>query len=197
MNKDFYVFRHGQTDKNLKKIWQGSKIDSELNSTGKTQAAELKERLLPLNIEVVYSSPLTRATQTAILAQYAGFPIYIRCDLRECNFGDAEGRNFDEVQKLYPEVTHAMFNPTPDKWHMKFPGKGSESKKEVFERVKATLMDIAHRSSCKSIGISTHAAVMSSLLAGLRHSHVPVENCCVAHIKYDETTDTLIFMKML
>ena len=194
---NFYVFRHGQTEMNVLNIWQGSQTNTELNTKGKRQATDLKQKLLMVDIEVIYSSPLIRALQTAMLAHPNPSATYIRDNLRECNFGNAEGLPFDEVKKLYPEITHAMFNPTPDQWHKKFPGEGSESKKEVFARVEATLMDIAHRSDCTSIGISTHAGVMSSLLAGLGHAFVQVPNCCVAHIIYDTTTDSLNFVKML
>lgn len=195
--KNFYVFRHGQTDMNVLNIWQGSKTNTELNATGKRQALELKEKILLLDVEAIYSSPLVRALQTAMLANPSPYATYVKQDLRECNFGDAEGLDFNEVEALYPEFTHAMFHPTPDQWNKKFPGEGSESKKEVFERVRATLKDIACQSNCTSIGISTHAAVMSSLLAGTGHYTTPVPNCCVAHFTYDENKDELRFVKML
>lgn len=195
--KNFYVFRHGQTDMNVLNIWQGSKTNTELNATGKRQALELKEKILLLDVEAIYSSPLVRALQTAMLANPSPYATYVKQDLCECNFGDAEGLDFNEVESLYPEITYAMFHPTPDQWNKKFPGEGSESKKEVFERVRATLKDIASQSNCASIGISTHAAVMSSLLAGTGHYTTPVPNCCVAHFTYDENKDELRFVKML
>lgn len=193
--KNFYVFRHGQTNMNVLNIWQGSKTDTELNATGKSQALELKKKIILLDIEVIYSSPLIRALQTAMLANPVPAETYVEPNLRECNFGDAEGQYFTEIETLYPEITYAMFHPTPDQWTKKFPGEGSESKKEVFERVIPTITKIAQTTNCTSIGISTHAAVMSSLLAGLGHPFVPVPNCCIAHFTYDE--DELKFVEML
>ena len=195
--KNFYVFRHGQTDMNVLNIWQGSKTNNELNTTGKNQALELKKKLLLLDIEIIYSSPLIRAIQTATLANPVPSSICVEPNLRECNFGDAEGHNLAEIETLYPEISYAMFHPTPDQWIKKFPGEGSESKKEVFERVKPAIAEIANTTNCTSVGISTHAAVMSSLLAGSGHPFVPVPNCCIAHFMYDENKDELKFVKML
>ena len=45
MRKDFYIFRHGETDYNKEKRWQGSGIDAELNENGKKQAEKLIESL--------------------------------------------------------------------------------------------------------------------------------------------------------
>ena len=65
MRKDFYIFRHGETDENLAKRWQGSGVDAPLNVTGIHQAQVLAEKINNLGIEVIYSSPLKRAQQTS------------------------------------------------------------------------------------------------------------------------------------
>ena len=65
MKKEFYVFRHGQTDMNLAGRWQGSGIDVPLNETGLQQARQLAEELRYSGIQAVISSPLKRAVQTA------------------------------------------------------------------------------------------------------------------------------------
>ena len=45
MRKDFYVFRHGETDLNRQKRWQGSGMDYDLNQNGRAQAEYLAEKL--------------------------------------------------------------------------------------------------------------------------------------------------------
>ncbi len=198
MRKNFYVFRHGQTDMNANNIWQGAQINVTLNETGKQQALELGKKLLPLGIEVIYTSNLRRAIQTTMLAnQSLDVATFIHSDLRECNFGEAEGYTFDELNNMYPQTVHDVLYPTPETWHTKFPGADSESKKEVFERVSSAILDIAHKDKSTNIGISTHGGVMSSLLAGLKAYGTPIPNCCVAHIIYDDATDSLSFVKML
>lgn len=44
MRKDFYVFRHGETELNRQKRWQGSGTDCDLNAAGVRQAEELLEK---------------------------------------------------------------------------------------------------------------------------------------------------------
>ena len=65
MRKDFYIFRHGETDYNAQKRWQGQGIDIDLNKTGLKQAEDLAEKMQHLGLEIIYSSPLKRARQTA------------------------------------------------------------------------------------------------------------------------------------
>ena len=65
MNKLFIV-RHGETDWNVKKLLQG-KTDIELNENGIKQAEELIYKLDFNNIDIVISSPLKRAKQTATI----------------------------------------------------------------------------------------------------------------------------------
>ena len=55
-----YFVRHGETEWNVKKIFQGVK-DSPLTSLGKEQARKLKNRLNQLDFDYFYSSPLGRA----------------------------------------------------------------------------------------------------------------------------------------
>ena len=59
-----YIVRHGQTNWNLEKRNQGRK-DIELNEKGIQQAKETAEKLKDKKFDIVYSSPLKRAMQTA------------------------------------------------------------------------------------------------------------------------------------
>ena len=65
MRKEFYVFRHGETELNRQKRWQGSGMDYELNESGRQQAEELAQKLAGKGLEIIFSSPLKRALQTA------------------------------------------------------------------------------------------------------------------------------------
>ena len=53
------LVRHGQTDWNVKDLLQG-RTDIELNENGKKQAIETAQKLLNINIDVIYVSPLKR-----------------------------------------------------------------------------------------------------------------------------------------
>ena len=65
MRKDFYIFRHGETEFNLQHRQQGSGIDMELTAKGQEQAIALAQKLARCNLDVIFSSPLKRAVQTA------------------------------------------------------------------------------------------------------------------------------------
>ena len=93
---DFYIFRHGETDINKQKRWQGSGTDVDLNETGRAQAACLFDKLKDKKLEIIYSSPLIRAYHTAqIAAKPLGIEVVKFPDLRECHYGVAEGMTFD------------------------------------------------------------------------------------------------------
>ena len=198
MKKIFYIFRHGETELNAKKVWQGTSANPDLNSRGREQAAELGKKIQSYGITAIYSSPFLRARCTAdIVNKQLQVPIEIEDNLHECCFGDAEGHTMDEIDAKWPELMHSVLYPTPATWDSKYPGNGSESKHQVFDRVSKALLEIARKSPHCVIGISTHGGVMSSLLAGLESYGLGLPNCCVAQVDYDSDTDKLSFIKML
>ena len=96
--KDFYLFRHGETEYNRLGLRQGQGIDAGLNETGRLQAQKLAVYLEEKEIEVIYTSPLRRARQTAEIAAVR-LCIAVISDERllEGNFGAAEGLSKEEV----------------------------------------------------------------------------------------------------
>ena len=69
MKKEFFLFRHGQTQWNLEKRCQGH-TDIPLNETGLQEAREMAGKFSGINLEVIYSSDLKRAFQTAEILSY-------------------------------------------------------------------------------------------------------------------------------
>jgi len=198
MKKTFYIFRHGETELNAKNVWQGTSADPNLNNRGQKQAAELGQKIKNYGIKIIYSSPFLRAKYTAeIVNKHLQVPLKIEDDLHECCFGDAEGHTMDEINAKWPQLMHDILYPTPITWDSKYPGDKSESKHQVFDRVNAALLEIAHQSPYNIIGISTHGGVMSSLLAGLKSYGLGLPNCCVAQVDYDSDTDKLTFVEMI
>lgn len=187
MTKDIYIFRHGQTDKNLAHIWQGSGSDDLLNANGEIQAAELAQRIKYLGFTRIYSSPLLRAVQTANkIAQYNIYhpEIVILQDLREAYFGDAEGLTFEQVRQKYPDLIDPICNPTFDNWELHYPN--GESKQEVFNRVERCLRHIIFSCADSHIGIVCHAGVISALRCGLELEDLQeIGNCSVLHLIYN------------
>ena len=179
MKKNLYVIRHGETMYNLEYRWQGCGLDAVLNENGERQAAELAKNVQNLGFEVLYCSPLIRAVQTAneIARQSEkDLPIVILQDLREGNFGEAEGHTFDEVRAMFgDEFVENVCWPTCENWNIRFPG--GESKREIFGRVLHCIDQIVNKDNA-IVGIVCHAGVMSALKCGLGLKNTPNGRCC-------------------
>jgi broad specificity phosphatase PhoE len=86
--------RHAVTDWNLEGRWQGWS-DVPLGEAGRVQAKSLQTKLSAINYDLVFSSDLSRAIETATLA---GFEPTLEPRLREIHFGNIEGKINQEVQ---------------------------------------------------------------------------------------------------
>lgn len=97
----FYIVRHGQTDYNKEKRFQG-RLDIPLNETGLAQAKEIAENLANVHFDAIYISPLTRAKQTAseIINNHADAECFEAPEIIERNFGEYEGE-FSNVEPPY------------------------------------------------------------------------------------------------
>jgi probable phosphoglycerate mutase len=99
-----YVTRHGETDYNVQKRYTGS-TDIPLNTTGIRQAENLSNKLSDIKFDIIISSPLLRAKQTAeIINKSFNTPIVIMDEFSEINAGVYEGLTRAEAQMKYPEV---------------------------------------------------------------------------------------------
>ena len=175
MKKEFYIFRHGQTDMNLAGRWQGQGIDLPLNETGVRQARELAEELRFSGIEVIFSSPLKRAVQTAeIVGESLNVPVFTDEGLTEGCFGVAEGKTKQEIRTLYPETAAAWHN-LEDDGSLDVCFEGGETKRQIQQRILKTLKKIAAKNDRSVIGISAHSAVLRCfiLMFGLKLYEVP------------------------
>ena len=147
-----YIIRHGKTELNKAKVLQG-RSNFPLNEEGIRQAREAAELLGDVSFSRVFSSPLTRAVQTAeILAPHIKPVIDER--LIEMDYGPYEGA---DLTHLTPEIltffSDFVHNPAPD---------GMEQLSSVVERAGEFLEDIRQISG--DILISTHAIAMKGIL---------------------------------
>lgn len=145
------LVRHGETDWNRQRRIQGS-TDIPLNATGVAQADAVAAGLVGSGYCAVYSSPQVRALHTAtIIADALGTtPPLTDHDLREREFGAAEGLTDDEIAVRFGGA---------------IPGK--ETRKSVVLRALPVLHGIAARHAGEAVLVVTHGAVISSLV---RHS---------------------------
>ena len=103
--------RHGQTDLNLKKVYQG-KINVSLNQNGINEAIEIKNKLKNIKINKVYTSPLNRTIQTMniILENREDIPIKTDSRIEEIDFGDWDTISYDKVMIGYEKEYENFLN---------------------------------------------------------------------------------------
>lgn len=188
MRKDFYIFRHGETDYNKERRWQGCGINAELNAEGIAQAHELAEKLIPLKIEHIYSSGLKRALETAeICGRRLNIGVDVIPDLREGCFGEAEGMLKSEIAVKFAEIFAEWYDTTDD-LNVRFPG--GESKLEMQQRMFAVIENLVS-APYQKIGIASHGSSIRYLLYkfGLPPRLMP--NTALFHLVYENGNWTL------
>ncbi len=160
-----YLVRHGETEWNRRHRIQGS-TDIPLNDTGRAQAARTGRLLARRQWDGIYSSPLSRAFETAtIVANVVGLgtPESVP-ELAERNFGEAEGLTGDDVMRKFPGTM-----PVP----------GRESREDVALRVMPVLERIAATEPGRHVIVATHGAVIRTVLLAVNASidrSVPITN---------------------
>ena len=96
------LWRHGETDYNAAMRMQGQ-LDSQLTATGLGQARRAARPLAELQPDVLVTSDLSRAGDTAaVLAAETGMPLRVDKRLRETHLGTWQGLTHAEVEALYP-----------------------------------------------------------------------------------------------
>lgn len=142
-----YVIRHGQTELNVKGLLNGH-IPDNLTDEGRAQAKAAAESL-PKSIKHIYSSPLTRARQTAeILNSELHVPITYHDGLKEVGFGDLEGTPF--LAEHQERHTNLDYDWRPS----------GESFDEVKERVLKTIAEIYAKSNDSEALIVAHGGIV-------------------------------------
>lgn len=183
MRKDFYIFRHGQTDYNKERRWQGCGIDVDLNEEGLVQAERLAQRLEPCGLEHIYSSNLQRALHTAqIIAAHLHIGVEIVPDLREGCFGKAEGMLKSDIAVQYAAIYKEWYSETDD-MNVRFPG--GESKAEMQKRMFAALENLLDR-PYRTIGIASHGSSIRYLLYKFGLPPHRMENTALFHLIYED-----------
>ncbi|AXA36016.1 MAG: histidine phosphatase family protein [Candidatus Hydrogenedentota bacterium] len=151
-----YVVRHGQTQWNVQKRWQGW-LDSPLTEEGKAQARDAQAALSGIELAAAYASDVGRAIHTAeILLEGCRVPLRLDRRLRERNYGAYEGRTAEELDRLYPNTRYKDVGGSREAWR---PPLG-EPLSEVRTRVEAALREIVNRHLGENVLVVTHGGVM-------------------------------------
>jgi alpha-ribazole phosphatase/probable phosphoglycerate mutase len=181
-----YLIRHGETVDTEPRRYKGS-IDVPLSDIGIRQMRELADYIVqdssmllnqveqslnnvePLSLKAVYCSGLKRAVQSAeVIARPFGLKPIIVPELRERNFGEWEGKTFDEIEKKYPEKFRAWMEDP-----LRFSPPGGESTVEVRDRAMKAMERIVNQSYV-NIAIVAHGGINRIILCELLG--IPLEN---------------------
>jgi len=171
---DVLFLRHGET--NLAGTFCGHS-DPPLNDRGLLQVASLLEQLSDETIDVIYSSDLRRAKQTATaIATAKRVPLHILPALREINFGDWEALRWHEIE--------ARDKSYAERWLAAYPtlaAPGGESVDEFETRILAVVESLL-RNDSRRFAVVSHAGVMRVILHRL--CGVAEEECLVRTKEY-------------
>ena len=144
---NLYVVRHGETIWNKENRVQGV-ADVPLTDKGREEARKLQKLVETLNIDVVISSPLSRARETAKILVNSRLPINTDDRITERDWGMNEGANLDDVDKF-------------DCWDVILNTKvqNIESVQDFMYRVSDFLEDIKVKYKDKNVLVVAHSAV--------------------------------------
>jgi 2,3-bisphosphoglycerate-dependent phosphoglycerate mutase len=147
--------RHGETAWNVDTRLQGQ-LDIPLNQRGREQARLAAATLVEDAPDVIYSSDLSRALETAqAVAALSGQPIVTDTGLRERHFGRWEGHTYAEVEQRWPVESESWRRRDPD-----FGPPDGETLQGFFERCVATLTRIASAHSGQTVLLVAHGGVL-------------------------------------
>ena len=146
------LVRHGETDWNKAMRVQGT-TDIPLNQTGKEQAEEARVFLENSDWDILITSPLSRARQTAeIINQNMRLPIVEMDVFKERGYGDAEGLTPDERERQFPGLRE-------------YPNQ--EPKTAGTHRVLPAMNEVLKKYPKTHVLLVAHGGVINSILAHL------------------------------
>jgi broad specificity phosphatase PhoE len=165
--QEMLLVRHGESTANAKGIWQGQ-MEFPLSERGRAQASLAGHGLSSEPFEGLYSSPLSRAMETAeIIRDRAGFAgqVVPVDGLSERNGGILEGHTWAEQEQRNPELVKKFLAiPEEERWALV----GAETDEEVIARFEEALSSIrALHPGGSRIVVVSHGGVMRAFLRKL------------------------------
>ncbi len=155
---EVYLLRHGQTAWNVERRFLGAS-DVPLDDVGRAQAAQAAAHFEALRPYTVYSSPLSRAFETA----RALGPPRVVAGLAEMNMGALEGLSADACMARWPDLLPAWRDAPAE---VTIPG--GETLAEVQARILAAFHGlVGGHGPGERLVVVTHQLALSSLLCGL------------------------------
>lgn len=163
MSRELYIIRHGQTEHNAKGIIQGRGVDLPLNEKGRRQAQAFFEAYKHVPFDMIYTSSLRRAKETAAPFAQLGIPQQSLPELDEISWGNLEGAVSTSESSL-------VFQNLLGKWrngdvHARTSPSG-ESPHDLQQRQLSFLQEL-DKTKAQKILIATHGRFIRAFLCTL------------------------------
>ncbi|MGC3966725.1 MAG: histidine phosphatase family protein [Pirellulales bacterium] len=156
-----YVIRHGETTFNAEGRIQGQ-LDTKLSPLGKQQAEAIARALAHAELQAVFSSPLSRAFDTARpLAAAYGFEVRTDDRLKELNAGVFQNLLPAEMAEQHPEATARWKSHDPD---YRIPD--GESRRDMMIRG-AAAFEAVFGCGLKRVAVVAHGGLLTAALKAL------------------------------
>lgn len=189
------LIRHGETQWNRQERFQGS-ADIPLSDLGRAQARRLAEVLADKHLDAIYSSPLSRALDTAnSVAAEHGLEVQVVDDLSELNVGQWSGKTWAEVRQIWPELEIKWrANPPASE-----PPPGGEEYTQFRRRCIDALDFIAGRhGETDQVAVVCHGGVIRAVITGLlgvpwqTRGKIYTQNCSITRLRWQPGGDVII-----
>lgn len=174
------LIRHGETAWNREKIFRGVH-DIPLNENGRAQARHLAKALASRKIDAAYSSPLSRARETAqIVLEPHGLEALVHEGLQDFDYGQWTGLQDHAVASQWPQE-HARWMAEP---HQARPPDG-DTLQGVFDRAFDAVEELAQEHAGQTVALFAHRVVNKLLVLGMlalgleRFPFIRQDNCCL------------------
>lgn len=154
----YFILRHGQSIKNKKRISAGwpEVFYSPLTEKGKKQIKEAAKKIKKKKINLIFSSDLLRAKQTAlIVGKKLGLKPKFDKRLREVNYGIFNGKTINETGRFWDKERKLG----PIKYYskrFKIPLPGGENYADIERRMLGFIREIEKKYQEKNILIVGH-----------------------------------------
>ncbi len=181
--KKLILTRHGETEENVAGIIQGH-LSGHLSERGIEQAQKVARRLKNEPLEVIYSSDLDRAANTAkaIAKYHPDIPLQLTTSLREKYLGSWQGKTKKELGfESHASVAEIFYNE-------------GESTRELYLRAERFIREIqAKHSNSETVLLVGHNGINKALIAvltGKNEDDIPTighqDNTCITSFEVNE-----------
>lgn len=148
---NIFLIRHAKTIGNIEKRYIG------ITDESLSKEASINLEKYPVKMNLIYSSPLKRCIETAKIF----FPleeIFVVNDLKECDFGDFENKNYEELKNIqaYQDWISGKIDPP-----------NGEKQVDFKKRCCKAFIDIINNSFAKNyenIAIITHGGTIMAIM---------------------------------